>query len=104
DEVAARWVDAAAKAKRIPSDSPLGGEEWLSGPWALLKGLNVLISTLEKIENGKPVVANDSVRTASNGQVVVDVFPTSLFDRLLLSGFSAEVWMQPGVTREKLAE
>ncbi len=104
DVVAQRWVDAAVKAKKIPSDSPLVGEEWLSGPWALLKGLNVLIGTLEKIEKGKPVVADESVRTASNGQVVVDVFPTNLFDRLLLSGFSAEVWMQPGVTRENLAD
>src|SRR5205814_2720761 len=38
------------------------------------------------------------------GQIVVDVFPNSLFDRLLLSGFSAQVWMQPGVTRDNLAE
>ncbi len=104
DRAAQRWVDAAVKAKGIPSDSPLAGEEWISGPWALLKGLNVLISTLEKIDKGKPVVADDSVRTNPNGQVVVDVFPSSLFDRLLLSGFSAEVWMQPDVTRENLAE
>jgi len=104
DEVAQPWVDAAVKAKKIRSDSPLVGEEWLSGPWALLKGLNVLISTLEKISKGKAVVASDSVRTATNGQVIVDVFPKSLFDRLLLSGFSAEVWMQPGVTRDNLAD
>ena len=35
DEVAERWVDAAVRAKRIPVDSPLVGEEWMSGPWAL---------------------------------------------------------------------
>jgi aldehyde dehydrogenase (NAD(P)+) len=103
DDVATRWVDAAVKAKRIPSDSPVVGEEWMSGPWALLKGLNVLIRTLEKINNEEPIVADDSIRTTADGQVIVDVFPTSLFDKLLLSGFSAEVWMQPGVSRENLA-
>ena len=30
--VADKWVDAAASAKQIPVESPLVGEEWLSGP------------------------------------------------------------------------
>ena len=104
DEVAERWVDAAVKAKCIPSDSPLVGEEWISGPWALLKGLNVLIGTLEKLHKGESLLSDGAVHTRADGQVVVDVFPRSLFDRLLLSGVSAQVWMQPGVTAENLAE
>jgi hypothetical protein len=37
--VAERWVQAAVRAKGIPDGSPLAGEEWVSGPWALLCGL-----------------------------------------------------------------
>jgi aldehyde dehydrogenase (NAD(P)+) len=32
--------------------------------------------------------------------VAVDVLPHTVFDRLLLSGFSAEVWMPPGVSAD----
>lgn len=102
DEVAERWVDAAAKAKRIPADSPLVGEEWISGPWALIRALSVLIRSLEALDKGEPTFDPDSVRTRPDGQVIVDVFPATFFDRLVLSGFSAEVWMQPGVTPQNL--
>ena len=87
NEVAEQWVTAAAEAKRIPLDSPLVGEEWISGPWALIKGLNVLVRSLEALEKGLPTFDPDSVRTGPDGQVVVDVFPSNLFDRLVLSGF-----------------
>ena len=104
-KVAARWVAAALRAKGIPEDSPLAGEEWSSGPWALLYGLSQYIRTLGEIaKDGRPHIAPGAVRLASNGQTVVDVFPSSLYDRLLLSGISAEVWMEPGVTPANLAQ
>jgi aldehyde dehydrogenase (NAD(P)+) len=102
DEAAERWVAAAASAKRIPQDSPLVGEEWISGPWALIKALGVLIRSLEALDKGQPTYDPRSVRTRADGQVVVDVFPSTFFDRMVLSGFSAEVWMQPGVTPQNL--
>ncbi len=105
DKIAERWVDAAVKAKRIPADSPLAGEEWISGPWALLRGLNQLTRTLSAIDKGQPPpLPQGAVHTRSDGQVVVNVFPSSLFDRLLLNRFSAQVWMQPGVTAQQLGE
>ena len=102
-KVAERWVAAAASHKGIPETSPLVGEEWASGPWALLYGLSQFIHTLGEIErHGRPRIARRAVRRARSGQVVVDVFPSSLYDRLLLSGVSAEVWMEPDVTPENL--
>jgi len=101
--VAPRWVAAASKAKGIPANSPTSGEEWVSGPWALLYGLNRLIETLEGIaKTGHPNISSSSVHTRKDGQVVVDVFPNTLYDRLLLSGVSAQVWMQPDVTKDQL--
>ncbi|HUQ20967.1 MAG TPA: aldehyde dehydrogenase family protein [Gemmatimonadaceae bacterium] len=104
DKAAERWVTAAANAKRIAPDSPLVGEEWITGPWALIKGVNVLIRSLTALLEGKTTYNPRSVRARADGQVIVDVFPSNLFDRLALSGFSAEVWMQRSVTRENLAE
>ena len=41
-----RWVRAACGAKGLEMRSQLAGEEWTSGPWALLFGINRLIETL----------------------------------------------------------
>ncbi len=99
------WVDAASEAKGLPADSSLVGEEWISGPWALIYALNRYIQTLQEIaKSGTPDVPTSKVHTRSDGQVVVDVFPETLADRLLLSGVSAQVWMQPGVTAANLRD
>ncbi|HEX9100673.1 MAG TPA: aldehyde dehydrogenase, partial [Polyangia bacterium] len=104
-KVAERWVADAARHKGIAEGSPLVGEEWASGPWALLYGLSQAIHTLGEIErHGRPRIPKSTVRRARSGQVVVDVFPASLYDRLLLSGVTGEVWMEPDVTPENLDE
>jgi len=103
--VAASWVDAAAAAKGIPTGSPLAGEEWISGPWAVTFALNRMIDSMKAIAaDGAPTIEPGKVHTRPNGQVVVDVFPQNLFDKLLVSGISAEVWMEPGVTADNLRE
>jgi aldehyde dehydrogenase (NAD(P)+) len=100
-----RWVRVACRAKGLDPESPLAGEEWTSGPWAFLFGVNRLLETLTAVaRSGRPRLRSGSVHTRSDGQVVVDVFPQSAWDRLLLSGVSAEVWMQPGVTEANLAD
>ena len=104
-DVAERWVTAAVRAKGIPDDSPLVGEEWSSGPWAVLYGLGQYLKTLDEIaKHGRGHVKKGAVRRSANGQVIVDVFPSSMYDRLLLSGVTAEVWMEPDVTPENLDE
>jgi aldehyde dehydrogenase (NAD(P)+) len=103
-EHAARWARAAAEAKGIAA-TVLAGEEWLAGPWALLYALERYGSTLRAIAaNGSPALAPQRIRTRPDGQVVVDVFPNSWYDRLLLSGIRAEVWMQPDVTPANLRD
>ena len=100
---AQRWAAAGSKAKGLSMDAPLSGEEWTSGPWAFLFGVNRLVETLTSIEKtGTPALKSGSVHTRPDGQVVVDVFPQNIWDKLLLSGVSAEVWMEPGVTAASL--
>jgi aldehyde dehydrogenase (NAD(P)+) len=102
-EVAPQWVDLAARAKGI-AGTPLAGEEWFSGPYALLIALDRIIATLGDVaRTGTPALPG-AVRERSPEQVVVDVFPVEGADKILLSGVRAELWMQPGVTPETLPE
>ena len=102
---AADWVAMAARAKGLRPDSPLAGEEWLSGPWAVLHALNRLIDTLRAIErHGAPQLPRGAVRVRPDGQTIARVFPQTTSDGLLLSGISAEVWMEPGVTPASLPD
>jgi aldehyde dehydrogenase (NAD(P)+) len=99
--VAERWVRKSAAAKGLDPTSPWVGEEWMSGPWALAAGINGLVDTLQEVARGRRP-AFPGARTLADGRVAVPVFPRSIFDRLLLSGIHAEVWMPPGVTIESL--
>lgn len=96
--VAASWVEAARVAKRLAPGSPLLGEDWTSGPYALASAAAAYAETLRRLGRGDPVVPSDLIRTLPNGQAAVRVFPTTTEDRLLLSGHTADVWMQPGLT------
>ncbi|MGB5657094.1 MAG: aldehyde dehydrogenase family protein, partial [Acidimicrobiia bacterium] len=96
--VAASWVEAARAAKRLAPGSPLLGEDWTSGPYAVASAAAAYAETLRRIDRSQSPVPPQSIRTLSNGQVAVRVFPTNTEDRLVLSGHTADVWMQPGLT------
>ena len=100
--VAETWATTAARAKQIPEGSPLVGEEWMSGPYALMSGCDALATTLREMD-GKRFLTHVPVRDLPTGQIAARVFPQSIFDRLLLSGVTADVWMKPGVTKANLA-
>ena len=101
---AVRWSQAGAAAKGL-TGTALAGEESISGPWALIRSLNLYIETLREIEKyGSPQLDVKRVHTRPGGQVVVDVFPSDFYDAVLLNGVRAEVWMQPGVTAATVAQ
>jgi len=101
---ARRWVEAAAKAKGLSMDSPLAGEEWIAGPFALIDAINATEMTLERIAASADVLEGVNVHTRPDGQVILDVLPFAASDKLLFSGSSAQVWMQPDVTVESLQD
>ncbi len=93
---ATQWVELASRAKGLAPGSPLEGEEWISGPWAVLYAINRYLRTLTGIRTfGHSPVPKAQARR--DGRITVSVFPRTPYDRLLLSGISAEVWMQPGI-------
>ena len=97
--VAKDWVDASVKAKSINVDSPLSGEEWTSGPWALIYGAESMVGTLTALDRGKnPPIGK--IRSRPDGQLVANIFPYNIYHHLLLSGIRAEVWMQKNVNKD----
>ena len=97
--VAKDWVDAAVKAKSINVNSPLSGEEWTSGPWALIYGAESMVGTLTALDKGKnPPIGK--IRSRPDGQLVANIFPYNIYHHLLLSGIRAEVWMQKNVNKD----
>jgi aldehyde dehydrogenase (NAD(P)+) len=101
--VAAGWAEISARKKGLTPGTPLAGEEWISGPYATMAGANALLHTLSQMP-GKAFIDNLATRELATGQTAVRVLPHSVWDHLLLSGVSAEVWMQKGVTAANLKQ
>jgi acyl-CoA reductase-like NAD-dependent aldehyde dehydrogenase len=89
---ASDWVVDAARAKGIDPASPRSGEEWLGGPMTVARNMRLLVETLEA--GGTPRVPQ--VTTRSDGQKVARVFPANTFDKLMFTGITADVWIEPG--------
>lgn len=100
---AAEWARTAAQSKGLGPEHPLRGEEWLSGPYAVLGALDGYISTLRTLARGASPLDGVRIDEAPGGRVRAHVFPTHTIDNLLLSGFTGEIWLQPGVTAAEAA-
>ncbi len=101
--LADRWVAACLEAKGVGQNSPIAAEEWVAGPYAVLVELRQLRQSLADImRSGRPRIPGP-VTTRSDGQVVAQVFPTNSYDKIFFMGVTAEVWMEPGVTKDGLS-
>ena len=98
------WADAGVAAKGIDPQSPLAGEEWISGPYALLGWLHATATTLSALDADADVLKGLKTWERPDGQAVARVYPTNIYETLLLHGYTVDVWMQPGVKREELSE
>jgi acyl-CoA reductase-like NAD-dependent aldehyde dehydrogenase len=100
---AERAVAAACTAKGIAPGSPLAGEEWLSGPYVVLRQLRFVIRSLQALKRhgNTPVGATGET---DDGRLTVGVFPASPTDRALFLGVHAEVHFEEGVGERELHE
>jgi hypothetical protein len=100
--VADSWVAASLEAKGIAPDAPAAGEEWISGPFCVLRNIRLLRNAVRQIAvGGRPAIPGP-VWTRADGRVVASVFPTSIWDRLFYPAVTGEIWMQPGVEADAL--
>lgn len=95
---AEEWADTAALSKQLGPGHPLRGEEWLMGPYAALDSLAAYRDTLDAMDAGRNPLDGVKTDAAPGGRLRAHTFPLRAIDRLLLSGFTGEVWFEPGVT------
>ncbi len=50
DAVAERWVAACAEAKGAAPDSQVAGEEWIAGPFCVLRNIRLLRDALREVQ------------------------------------------------------
>jgi hypothetical protein len=97
------WLAAACDAKGLAPGSAEAGEELFAGVGTLVRMTRLFRDSLRQIaRSGRPSFAGP-VREAADGRLRVRVFPDSPFDRVVFPQTTAEIWMQPGVTRETLS-
>ncbi|WP_432559015.1 aldehyde dehydrogenase family protein [Granulicoccus sp. GXG6511] len=99
-ESAEAWTAAAVTAKGDPG-AQVEAEEWLSGPYAALGGFLGIAESLELLAAGRSPAAGLRVGTAPGGRVTLRVLPGNARDWTLLNGFTADVWLRPGVSLDQ---
>lgn len=95
--VAAEWAEAAIAAKGTPR-GPLEGEEWMTGPYAALRGFGAIAESLRKLANGTSPLDGIKDGKAVGGRTTFRMLPSSFAEFTLLNGFSADLWLEPGIS------
>jgi len=83
-------------------DAPEAGQEWLGGPYAILRNLRLLERSLRDIRDDGAPKPPGKPWTRADGQAAVRVFPTDGWDRLFFKGTTAEIWMDPALSLTSL--
>lgn len=97
-DVAEEWTAAGCAAKGYDPNSPEGGEELFSGVGTFIPMVQAFRqSMLDLASQGRPQYPGP-VRHKPGDRIAIQVVPATVFDKLLFSGVSGEVWMEPGVT------
>lgn len=96
------WLAAACAAKGLTPGTTEAGEELSSGIGTFVRMTRLLRDALRDIaKDGKPSFPGP-VRETADGRLRVQVFPANAFDRITFPQTTAEIVMQPGVTRDAL--
>jgi hypothetical protein len=97
------WVNAACEAKHIRADHPLGGEEWANIA-ITARYIRLLMASLGDIAAGNKPQFPGKPHPVTGGHTAIPAFPFDAFDKVALSGFTAEVWLRRGVAGVQAVE
>jgi hypothetical protein len=96
------WLLSACRAKGLDPASPEAGEELFAGIGTLVRMARLYRDSLRQIAAGSQPAIAGPVTEAADGRLRVRVFPATPYDRVVFPQTTAEVWMQPAVTRDAL--
>lgn len=101
NEIAEDWVTVSCQSKGVSRNRFGQGEEWFYV--AIINRLIRLLrrSLLDIKQHGRPLI-HGPIETRSNDQVVVQVFPQTTLDRMLLRGTTGEIFIEPGITYDEV--
>lgn len=95
--VADEWVEKDIQNRGLTPAHWDAAVSYFGGPIMTIHTLRAYLQSLKDIEHdGKPRIPG-KITTKSNGQVAVQVYPTSLYEKILFTGFKGEVWLDPGI-------
>ncbi|MCB9681221.1 MAG: aldehyde dehydrogenase family protein [Alphaproteobacteria bacterium] len=86
------WASTACKVKGYAEGSNGHGEEYLGGTLAVMRNLRLFAEALEA--GGTPPLPK--VTRRADGQWVAQVFPQGLMDKVLFTGVTCDIWIEPG--------
>ena len=100
DAAERRGVGRHRRARRRASspDIRCAARSGSAGPTATLVALDAYRASLRGLAKGASPLKGVKTDAAPGGRVRAHVFPLAAIDGLLLSGFTGEVWFEPGVT------
>jgi hypothetical protein len=94
-------AEAAAKAKGLPLEA--AGDEWGSGPLVVVRGLRLIIESLEALKRTGNTPIGTIGRT-KNGALSVRVFPANAIDGILFKDVTVDVHMAAGMSESEMHE
>ena len=100
--VAEEWNTAACAAKGYDPQGPEGGEELFSGVGTFVRMANAFRESMLDLARGDKTRFPGPVRHKPGNRIAVQVVPATTFDKVLYSGMSGEVWMEPDVSEAEV--
>lgn len=96
-EVAEEWSAAGCRAKGLDPRGPEGGEELFSGVGTFVRMAQAFRqSMIDLATKGRPQYPGPVLHKPGD-RIAIQVVPASMFDKILYSKMTGEVWMEPGV-------
>jgi acyl-CoA reductase-like NAD-dependent aldehyde dehydrogenase len=94
---APEWVTSACAAKGVPADGTFAAEEWTSVA-VIARYVRLLIASLADIGRGDRPRFPGRAHPVAAGRIGVPALPYDAFDKVALAGFTADIWLRPGVS------
>jgi hypothetical protein len=99
--IARASAEAATKAKGLPLEA--AGDEWGSGPLIVVRGLRLIVESLEALKRTGNTPIGPIART-KDGALTIRVFPANAIDGLLFKDVTVDVHMAVGLSESEMHE